>query len=81
VPVSWAAAFFCLPIAPAQGATQPAKQRAKHPAKHPAKKEPWRQACPPGVYIFNSCLRLLIKGIYVKNYKKPLNQSATSYFN
>jgi hypothetical protein len=77
VPVSWAAAFFCLPIAPAQGATQAAKQRAKHRAK----KEPWRQACPPGFYIFNSCLRLLIMGIYVKNYKKPLNQSATSYFN
>jgi hypothetical protein len=69
--------FFCLPIAPAQWATQPAKQRAKHPAK----KEPWQHACPPGFYIFNSCLRLLIKGIYVKNYKKPLNQSAISYFN
>jgi hypothetical protein len=77
VPVSWAAAFFCLSIAPAQGAKQAAKQRAKHPAK----KEPWQQACPPGFYIFNSCLRLLIMGIYVKNYKKPLNQSATSYFN
>ncbi|MBS7243838.1 MAG: hypothetical protein KIG98_05760 [Comamonas sp.] len=73
MPVSWAAAFFCLSIAPAQWAKQAAKQRAK--------KEPWRQACTPGFCIFNSCLRLLIMGICVKNYKKPLNQSATSYFN